>query len=158
MALDWPDEQRAVQLAQYCGRDIDLLNAVNQMLDLDRKAGPVFATQPPLPLARAADAQRPTRIGAYRVMELIGRGGMGEVFRGERDDGLFEQQVAIKLIWPGLGANDAGLWFNAERQILARLSHRNIAQLFDGGVDASGRAYIVMELVAGRSIDVFACE
>ena len=158
MALDWPDEQRAVQLAEYCGRDTELLHAVNHMLDLDCRAGPVFATQPPMPLPRPADAERPTRIGAYRIMELIGRGGMGEVFRGERDDGLFEQQVAIKLIWPGLSANDAGLWFNAERQILARLSHRNIAQLFDGGVDASGRAYIVMELVAGRAIDSFARE
>ena len=158
MALDWPDDQRTLQLAEFCGQDIDLLRAVNHMLELDSRAGPVFATQPPLPVARAVDAERPTRIGAYRIMELIGRGGMGEVFRGERDDGLFEQQVAIKLIWPGLSANDAGLWFNAERQILARLSHRNIAQLFDGGVDASGRAYIVMELVVGRSIEVFARE
>ncbi len=91
-----------------------------------------------------------TRIGAYRVVELLGRGGMGEVYRAQRADGQFEQEVAIKLMRAEIGGRPQR--FHAERQILARLEHPNIARLHDGGVTADGRPYMVMELVIGRPI------
>jgi tetratricopeptide (TPR) repeat protein len=90
------------------------------------------------------------RIGAYRVVELLGVGGMGEVYRAERADGQFEHQVAIKLMRREVG--DRPQRFHAERQILARLEHPNIAGLHDGGVAEDGRLFMVMDLVVGQSI------
>lgn len=90
------------------------------------------------------------RIGAYRVVELLGRGGMGEVYRAERADGHFEQQVAIKLVRREVG--DRPQRFHAERQILARLEHPNIAGLHDGGVADDGRLFMVMDLIVGTPI------
>lgn len=91
-----------------------------------------------------------TRIGAYRIIELLGSGGMGEVYRAERADGQFEQQVAIKLMRSGL--SDRAQRFQAERQTLARLEHPNIAGLRDGGVAEDGRLFMVMDLVRGLPI------
>jgi tetratricopeptide (TPR) repeat protein/predicted Ser/Thr protein kinase len=91
-----------------------------------------------------------TRIGAYRVVALIGRGGMGDVYRAQRADGQFEQTVALKLIRMEPGASLAR--FHAERQILAQLDHPGIARLFDGGVHTDGRAYMVMEYVEGQTL------
>ncbi len=90
------------------------------------------------------------RIGAYRVVELLGAGGMGEVYRAERADGQFEHQVAIKLMRREV--SDRPQRFHAERQILARLEHPNIAGLHDGGVAPDGRLFMVMDLVVGQSI------
>lgn len=89
-------------------------------------------------------------IGAYRVIELLGYGGMGEVYRAERADGQFEHQVAIKLMRLDVGSRPSR--FKSERQILARLVHPNIATLHDGGITGDGRAYMVMESVAGLPI------
>jgi tetratricopeptide (TPR) repeat protein len=90
------------------------------------------------------------RVGAYRVVELLGVGGMGEVYRADRADGQFEHQVAIKLMRREVG--DRPQRFNAERQILARLEHPNIAGLHDGGIAEDGRPFMVMDLVVGQSI------
>jgi tetratricopeptide (TPR) repeat protein len=90
------------------------------------------------------------RIGAYRVVELLGVGGMGEVYRAERADGQFDHQVAIKLMRREVG--DRPQRFHAERQILARLEHPNIAGLHDGGAAEDGRLFMVMDLVIGQSI------
>lgn len=94
----------------------------------------------------------PHRIGAYRIVGIIGRGGMGSVYRGERDTGDFDHAVAIKVIKPGLLSEALAERFKRERQTLAQLSHPHIAQLFDGGETADGAPYIVMELVDGRSL------
>lgn len=90
--------------------------------------------------------------GSYRVEGLIAEGGMGRVYRGVRDDGQFDRSVAIKILPPGLG-NEYIRRFEQERQILASLSHPNIAQLFDAGLSATGSLYLVMELVDGVPID-----
>ena len=91
-----------------------------------------------------------TRLGPWRIISLLGRGGMGEVHRAERADGQFEQQVAIKLM--RLDASTQGARFRAERQIVARLDHPGIARLLDGDVSTDGRPYMVMELVTGQHI------
>ena len=95
----------------------------------------------------------PERFGAFRFVAPIGRGGMGEVWRGERCDGLFDQTVAIKLIQPQLQVR-AGEAFEAERRILARFEHPNIARLIDGGTTADGRACLVMEYVDGVTFEI----
>src|ERR1700756_250516 len=84
-----------------------------------------------------------TRLGAWAVVEAIGRGGMGQVYRGRRADGQFEQDVAIKVA----RADSATAWqrFPLERQIVARLDHPGIARLIDGGITDDGQPYMVME-------------
>lgn len=94
----------------------------------------------------------PERIGAYRITGLIGQGGMGAVYRGERATGDFDHVVAIKVIRAGLLSPSLVERFGRERQTLARLSHVNIARLFDGGETEAGQPYIVMELVDGISL------
>ena len=94
-----------------------------------------------------------TRVGAYRLERLIGRGGMGAVYLAHRDDGQFEQQVAIKLLPIGLRHDEWIRRFVEERQILARLQHPNIASLLDGGVTEDGTPYFVMTYVDGQPLD-----
>lgn len=94
----------------------------------------------------------PERIGAYRITGLIGRGGMGSVYRGERMTGDFAHVAAIKVIKPGLLSEQLVARFRSERQTLAQLSHPGIAQLYDGGETESGAPYIVMENVDGMPL------
>lgn len=95
------------------------------------------------------------RIGAYRLIEMIGEGGMGAVYRAVRADDQFEKQVAIKLIAGSLPGSISFTRFKAERQILANLEHPNIARLLDGGTTDEGLPYFVMELVEGKPIDEY---
>tara|TARA_R110002033_G_scaffold26757_13_gene61300 strand:- start:71179 stop:73560 length:2382 start_codon:yes stop_codon:yes gene_type:complete len=92
---------------------------------------------------------RPDRIGAYRILRLLGRGGMGSVYLGERDTDNFEHVVAIKLIKQRLLSDSLIARFQRERQILAQLNHPHIARLYDGGETKSGSPYIVMEYIDG---------
>jgi serine/threonine-protein kinase len=96
----------------------------------------------------------PERVGAYRPIRLIARGGMGTVLLAERALGDFDQRVAIKLLPTGTVA-DLRSRFLAERRILARLQHPNIARLLDGGTTDDGRPYLVMELVEGEPLTEF---
>ncbi|MGQ3057516.1 MAG: protein kinase domain-containing protein [Nevskia sp.] len=91
------------------------------------------------------------RIGVWRVLGLIGQGGSGEVYRVERADGSYEQQAALKLLRRPEEGDDLRR-FAAERRLLARLEHPDIARLYDGGVHA-GRPYAVLELVKGQPFD-----
>ena len=91
-------------------------------------------------------------IGPYRLVERLGAGGMGEVFLAERVDGQFEQQVAVKLLRGGLDAEAGRRRFMAERQILAGLTHPNIARLLDGGVLPDGRPWFAMDWVQGEDL------
>ena len=100
-------------------------------------------------------AQTGNRIGPYRIVREIGRGGMGAVYLAERDDEHYRQQVAIKLIKPGLGGEPIQRRFRNEMQILAELNHANIARLFDGGETADGLPYLVMEYVEGSPINQY---
>ena len=80
----------------------------------------------------------PERIGPWRIEAEIGRGGMGTVYRAQRDDGAFDQTVAIKLIRPELASAQLRRRFDSERRILASLDHPNIARLLDAGTTADG--------------------
>ena len=94
-----------------------------------------------------------SRIGPYKVVREIGHGGMGSVYLAERDDEQYRQEVAIKLINPGLSGEAIRRRFRNEMQILANLNHPNIARLFDGGETLNGVPYLVMEYVAGIPIN-----
>lgn len=95
----------------------------------------------------------PRDLGAYRLLERIGSGGMGQVYLAERRDGAFEQRVAIKVLAAALGDGEAVRRAEAERQFLAWLDHPNIAHVLDGGSTPEGQPYLVMELVDGQPID-----
>ena len=99
-----------------------------------------------------------TRLGAYRLIREIGRGGMGAVYLAERDDDQYKKQVAIKLIKRGMDSDAILHRFLSERQILASLDHANIARLLDGGTSEDGLPYFVMEYIEGRPIDLYAGE
>ena len=92
------------------------------------------------------------QIGPYRLLGLLGRGGMGEVYCAERADGVFEQRVALKLVKRGMDSEEILRRFHRERQILARLEHPGIARILDGGTAPDGRPYFVLELVDGEPI------
>ncbi len=98
---------------------------------------------------------RDMHCGPYRLGDLLGRGGMGAVYLAERVDGEVVQQVAVKLLRPGTDSRELRQGFLAERQILATLSHPNIARLLDAGHGEDGRPYLVMEYVEGKPIDVY---
>ncbi len=100
----------------------------------------------------SADALSNQRFGAYRIVRLIGQGGMGQVYLAERDDS-YRQQVAIKVLRRGLDSEEMRWRFRRERQILAGLEHPFIARLYDGGGTEDGRPYLVMEKVEGSPID-----
>ncbi|HLK64612.1 MAG TPA: serine/threonine-protein kinase [Bryobacteraceae bacterium] len=94
--------------------------------------------------------------GPYRLQSLLGSGGMGSVYLAERVDGELAQRVAVKLLRPGAESAHVRQRFLAERQILANLSHPNIATMLDAGHREDGQPYLVMEHIEGKSIDVFA--
>jgi tetratricopeptide (TPR) repeat protein len=98
----------------------------------------------------------PERMGPWRIERVIGRGGMGTVYRARRDDGAFEQTVAIKLVRPELSSEMLRRRFLAERRILATLEHPNIARVLDGGATPEGVPFLVLEHVAGEAIDAYA--
>ncbi len=95
----------------------------------------------------------PERIGPYRVLREIGRGGMGLVYLATRDDDRFHRRVAIKLIRKGMDSDDILARFEHERQVLAAMNHPNIARLIDGGQTDDGRPYFVVEYVEGLPVD-----
>lgn len=116
------------------------------------RASGILPTQLPDPAKMQEEVDMPAQVGAFRLVRRLGYGGMGGVWLGERADGLYDQKVAIKFIRAGL-VDLAGEAFLAERRILARLEHPNIARLIDGGVTENGTPYLVMEYVDGLPID-----
>ena len=105
--------------------------------------------------ARTGRAWIGRRLGPWRIVSLIASGGMGEVWRAERVDGEFEQQVAVKAMREGFNPVGLVARFRAERQILASLDHPNLAKVLDGGITDDDVPYFVMELVDGEPIDAY---
>ena len=101
------------------------------------------------------DAER--RIGPYKLIRELGRGGMGTVWLAARADEQFEKRVALKVV-RGSDSEEVLRFFRRERQILAGLEHPNIARLLDGGTTEEGLPYFVMEHVEGEPIDRYCDE
>jgi eukaryotic-like serine/threonine-protein kinase len=158
-----PSQWRAI-LDARCGDDAELRREVESYLGRVGAAEGFLATPPvavaALLVAEGQDAASRNRyvgrrIGSYRVMRQVGRGGMARVFLAERADGQFAQHVALKLLRAGFDSDVDVERFRAERQILASLNHPNIARLLDGGVTDDGLPYLVLEFVEGEPIDRF---
>lgn len=129
---------------------------VEELLYFDSGSNTSLQTQISLVAETALAQVEPMHCGSYLLGELLGRGGMGAVHLAERVDGEIRQRVAVKLLRPG---SDDGLTrqrFLRERQILATLSHPNIARLLDAGHREDGQPYLVMDLIDGKTIDVYA--
>ena len=159
-ALDLPPSARAAWLealaAEHEGVKPRLRELLAQADVLDREAFlatlPKFDTTPDAPAA-AAGSRAGARVGPYRLVDLIASGGQGTVWRAERADGLMTRPVAVKLphglaFRPGLAERMA-----REREILATLTHPNIARLYDAGVTDEGEPFLALEYVDGAAID-----
>lgn len=160
--LDADEADRRAILDALQSRDATLAKRAEALLELalDDTALPVSLgdAAPELFTALAEEDVRAhlgERLGPYRIVEIISRGGMGIVFRGERADGAFDQSVAIKLIPASIASEGTRALFERERQYLARLEHPNIARIIDAGVTSKGTPYYIMEYIDGVSIDVF---
>ncbi len=110
---------------------------------------------------RGADSENPAagvtslpaaRFGPYRLIKLIGRGGMGAVYLARRADGQFDQTVALKMMAAHLSGDEFLARFHRERQLLASLEHPHITRLLDGGVSSLDDPYLVMEFVDGLAL------
>ncbi len=91
----------------------------------------------------------------WQLLEAIGQGGMAEVFRAQRSDGMVRQQAAVKILWPGMMSDAVQARFELEREILAKLTHPNIARMLDSGVASDGRPWLATELIEGVPIDQY---
>jgi serine/threonine protein kinase/Tfp pilus assembly protein PilF len=148
--------RRAELLRQACANDLDLLREAEALLSGDTASLEQFAEWARMHLREDLPDRVGERLGAYRIIKEIGRGGMGAVYLAERADGHFERQVALKVLKRGTDTEEVLRRFRAERQILAKLDHPCITQLFDAGVTSDGLPYFVMELVSGQPITSFA--
>ena len=159
-AADLPHDEQARFLAEHCGSDPVLRRDVESLLAADPKMGERVFAAIETEAQSLVDLPTPigSRLGAYRVVREIGRGGMGTVYLGTRDDELYHKQVAIKLIRHGMDTADVLDRFRHERQILANLDHPYIARLIDGGTAPDGRPFFVMDYVEGVPVDTFCRE
>lgn len=154
-----PTEDLDAFLDDRCGDDPELRIHIERLIavdasttalvdrDLAAYASPLFDDEPVF-----AELAPGTRVGRYAVIEPVGSGGMGTVYRAERADGAYQRQVALKVVRAGRLDETARARFLREREILARLVHPGIATLLDGGLGDAGEPYLVMELVEGRPI------
>jgi non-specific serine/threonine protein kinase/serine/threonine-protein kinase len=156
MAVAVPSKERASFLSARCHGRPDIEREVLSLLDAYDASGgflePLAAETAIRPVALGPD----TRIGPYQLTRLLGHGGMGTVYLGERVDGAFRHQVAIKLTRSALLDVEVARRFAVERQILASLRHPHIVTLFDGGATETGQAFLVMEYVEGEPIIAYA--
>jgi eukaryotic-like serine/threonine-protein kinase len=153
MALAGP--ARAAYLERLALSDPELRAELESLLQAEQDAGTGFLESPAATLLEAPSSAGPhagRRLGPYRLLEEIGEGGMGEVYRAVRVDEEYEREVAVKLVRAGADAQFVGQRLRAERQILAAFQHPNIARLFDGGTTDDGIPYLVMELIDGQPI------
>ena len=151
---DLSPEARARYFEEY-PTDDQTRREVEELLAFDSDAHPFFTKGVALAASSyLSDFESQWRCGPYRLLSLIGRGGMGAVYLAERADGEVAQRVAVKLLPAGAGHPQRER-FLQERQILASLAHPNIARMLDAGHLENGTPFLAMEFVDGKPIDVF---
>jgi serine/threonine protein kinase/tetratricopeptide (TPR) repeat protein len=155
-ALDLEGEARAAWLASLAARDAMLAADLRSLLDDHEAANDAGFLEKGVPndlRPAPAEALAGLIVGAYRLVSLIGQGGMGSVWLAERCDGRFEGRAAVKLLNIALMGRAIEGRFRREGHILAKVTHPHIAHLIDAGVTESGQPYLVLELVEGEHID-----
>jgi non-specific serine/threonine protein kinase/serine/threonine-protein kinase len=156
-ALEIQPYERSGYIERTCGTDSSLRQTVERLL-LQEKPDAEFLNTGALSkvasvvLAEESPSWIGRRVGPYQIIEQLGAGGMGEVYRAFRADDQYRKEVALKIIAGGEGAGVVLTRFRNERQILANLEHPNIARLLDGGTTEEGIPYFVMELIEGKPI------
>jgi eukaryotic-like serine/threonine-protein kinase len=159
-ALERPTAERAAFLRAECAQDRELCAEVERLLAREATADDLLATFGVLP-ARGSprpDAFLGRQLGPYKVVARIADGGMGVVYRAVRADGLYDREVAVKLVRGEVPSEAALRRFDLERRTLASLDHPHIARLYDGGATAEGSPYLVMEYVHGVPVDRWCAE
>ncbi|MEO5560256.1 MAG: serine/threonine-protein kinase [Dokdonella sp.] len=156
-------DQRAQRLAELAATDAELGEEVRALLLADEDVSGLLdgdaAAAVPGVLNRESDGMPDDGMaGPYRLLRLLGEGGMGVVWLAERTDGAYEQQVAIKVLKRGMDTHAILRRFLQERRILARLKHPHIVRLVDGGMTSDGRPFYVMDCVDGEAITTYACQ
>ncbi len=149
--------ERTTLLDKACGDDQALRRAVESLL-ADRNEAKTFLETPAYRFVNDrndAKLQAGQRIGAYKLLQAIGHGGMGAVWLAQRADEQYQKRVAIKLIKRGMDTDEILQRFRYERQILASLDHLHIARLLDAGTTPDGLPYFVMEHIEGQPIDKY---
>jgi hypothetical protein len=158
-AVDLVPARRGAFLDERCAGDPDLRAAVEKLLHFDAKAqsAPDFL-QSPAADVRAALPRRaaamPASFGRYRILRLYGEGGMGTVYEAQQDNP--RRTVALKVIRPGLVSSEHVKRFSHEAQILARLQHPGIAQVYEAGMGEDGQPFFAMEFIRGMPLDEYA--
>src|SRR5882757_7380151 len=166
-AADLPPGERDIFLSTECGNDAELRRELNSLLIADEGSSGSYpnanAKSSPLTHAVQLAIESTTRdrraeligtvVGSYRLTSILGQGGAGTVYLGERADRQYSAQVAVKIVENALLNDDVERRFQAERQILANLNHPNIARLLDAGETRTGQPFLVMEYVHGETID-----
>jgi tRNA A-37 threonylcarbamoyl transferase component Bud32/tetratricopeptide (TPR) repeat protein len=153
---DQPVDVRSRYYVEYAV-DAETRDEVEALLAFDSNSSTSFQSEIATAAQRALEQIEPTDVqcGPYRLGEILGRGGMGTVYVADRVDSEITHRVAVKLLRPGMDDPHLRGRFLAERQILASLSHPNIARLIDAGHRENGQPYLVMEYVEGKPIDVY---
>ncbi|MCP9495265.1 MAG: protein kinase [Pyrinomonadaceae bacterium MAG19_C2-C3] len=170
-ALELPKDEREQFIGEACAQDLMLRANVEDLLEHHDSAGsflesPALGSNAPpffAPAGRETQVIEDTpedshnsmsgrRVGAYRIVREIGRGGMGAVYLAVRADSAYQKRVAIKLVKRGMDTDFILRRFRNERQILASLDHPNIARLLDGGTTDDGLPYFVMEYIEGQPL------
>ncbi|HJT78535.1 MAG TPA: tetratricopeptide repeat protein, partial [Gemmataceae bacterium] len=159
-----PPEQWHAYVAEACGPDAELKGHALHLLEVHREAGSflerpaagvaatgVFTPAPEAGASAVPPEAAGTVVGAYKLIELLGEGGMGAVWMAQQTAPV-KRLVALKVIKAGMDSKQVIARFEAEQQALALMDHPNIARVFDGGTTAAGRPYFVMELVKGVPI------
>ncbi len=151
--------ERAAYLARACGDDVELRASVESLLKSDQRHEDPLLQAIGVAAESLLDEHQDrligTRIGAYRVVSVLGHGGMSTVYRGERDDSQYQQTVAIKILQHATLHPRLRSRLHSERHILATLDNPSIARLIDSGDLEDGTPYLVMEFVDGVSIDTY---
>jgi eukaryotic-like serine/threonine-protein kinase len=158
-ALEQAPEERSAYLTRACAGDESLREQVETLIASYEEAGsfiedPALGTGvlPDTVVDETVNVLIGRRLGSYKIVREIGRGGMGSVYLAMRADDEFQKRVAIKLIKRGMDTDFIIRRFRNERQILASLDHPHIARLLDGGTTDDGLPYFVMEYVEGQPI------
>lgn len=163
-ALEYEGDARQAFLDRATAGDAALRAELEELLRLAVEPAPHLEASAHAPLWRlladAPEASAPAnrQIGGWRLVRELGGGGMGTVYLAERVDAGFAQSGALKLIRPAMDSAEFERRFAQERQILATLTHPGIARLLDGGRDADGRPYLVMEYADGLPLDRYCDE
>ena len=158
-AVELPEQDRESFLRKTCEQDAELQNEVKSLLQRDIETGTILKTVISKAAESLTNGESPDligkRIGPYRIIGLIGQGGMAQVYKAVRDDDQYQKVVAIKMIRLDLAPTFLISRFWYERQILANLEHPCIARFLEGGTTEERVPYFVMEYIEGEPITTY---